>query len=429
MKKSLLKLAVIGSVGVPAKYGGFETLVHFLVKNLHKRLDLTVYCSAHSYSEEERTESWNGAKLHYIPLNANGLQSIFYDIWSMIHAVRHSDVLLILGVSGCIFLPFLKIFSKKKVIVNIDGLEWRRPKWNFLAKKFLLFSEQVACRFADEIVTDNRILKEYVKIRYDIEGNLIEYGADHTFKVNIETKDIEEYSFLAKDYAFKVARIEPENNLHLILEGFSQVPNQTLVVVGNWENSSYGKDLRKEYAEFKNIFLLDPIYNPKKLNLLRSNCKFYVHGHSAGGTNPSLVEAMYLNLPIVSFDVIYNRVTTNNKALFFNDLNDLKALIANIDKQPLTAIARDMQEYAMRMYTWETVSEKYGNLSEGIKPTEIPVIGEKDVMSALAEQAIQAASATAFDIIETDEEVPGVLAGDKTIINEKEYVENLAQAN
>ncbi len=421
MKKSLLKLAVIGSVGVPAKYGGFETLVHFLVKNLYNRLDMTVYCSEHSYSKEERKETWNGAKLHYIPLNANGLQSIFYDIWSMIHAVRHSDVLLILGVSGCIFLPFLKMFSNKKVIVNIDGLEWRRPKWNYLAKKFLLFSEQVACRFADEIVTDNRILKEYVKIRYDIEGNLIEYGADHTFKVNIEEEDIEDYSFLAEDYAFKVARIEPENNLHLILEGFSQVPNQTLVIVGNWEYSEYGKKLRNEYGGLKNIFLLDPIYDSNKLNLLRSNCKFYVHGHSAGGTNPSLVEAMYLNLPVVSFDVIYNRVTTNNKALFFNDLNELKALIENIDKQPLTAVARDMKDYAMRMYTWKTVSEKYGNLSEGIKRTEIPVIEKKDITAELAEQAMRAASAKAFDIIET--------ATETTVSNEKEYVQNLAQAN
>ena len=421
MKKSLLKLAVIGSVGVPAKYGGFETLVHFLVKNLYNRLDMTVYCSEHSYSKEERKETWNGAKLHYIPLNANGLQSIFYDIWSMIHAVRHSDVLLILGVSGCIFLPFLKMFSNKKVIVNIDGLEWRRPKWNYLAKKFLLFSEQVACRFADEIVTDNRILKEYVKIRYDIEGNLIEYGADHTFKVNIEEEDIEDYSFLAEDYAFKVARIEPENNLHLILEGFSQVPNQTLVIVGNWEYSEYGKKLRNEYGGFKNIFLLDPIYDSNKLNLLRSNCKFYVHGHSAGGTNPSLVEAMYLNLPVVSFDVIYNRVTTNNKALFFNDLNELKALIENIDNQPLNAVARDMKDYAMRMYTWKTVSEKYGNLSEGIKRTEIPVIEKENVTAELAEQAMRAASAKAFDIIET--------ATETTVSNEKEYVQNLAQAN
>lgn len=428
MKKELLKLAVIGSVGVPAKYGGFETLVHFLVKNLHERLDMTVYCSEHNYSKDERTKTWNGAKLYYIPLNANGLQSIFYDIWSMIHAVRHSDVLLILGVSGCIFLPFLKIFTKKKVIVNIDGLEWRRPKWNYWAKKFLLFSEQIACRFADEIVTDNRILKEYVKIRYDIKGNLIEYGADHTFQVEMEAEDIEEYPFLAKDYAFKVARIEPENNLQLILEAFAQVPKENLVIVGNWEYSLYGKELKDKYSKYDNISILDPIYDPRKLNLLRSNCKFYVHGHSAGGTNPSLVEAMYLNLPVVSFDVIYNRVTTNNKALFFHDLKDLITLIANIDKQPLNAIARDMKEYAMRMYTWETVSEKYGNLTEGIMPTEIPVIG-KDAMAELAEKAIQAASATAFDIIETDVAVPAVLAEEKTIIKETEYVENLAQAN
>ena len=139
MNTLLPKLAIIGTVGVPAKYGGFETLVHYLVKNLNKRLDITVYCSEKSYSEEERVPTWNGAKLHYIPLKANGLQSIIYDLWSILHALRYADTLLILGVSGCMFLPIIKMFSKKRIIVTIDGLEWRRPKWNWFAKRFLMF--------------------------------------------------------------------------------------------------------------------------------------------------------------------------------------------------------------------------------------------------------------------------------------------------
>lgn len=389
MNSLLPKLAVIGTVGVPAKYGGFETLVHYLVKNLNKRLDITVYCSEKSYSEEERIPTWNGAKLHYIPLKANGLQSVIYDLWSILHALKHSDILLILGVSGCMFLPIIKLFSKKKVIVNIDGLEWRRPKWNWLAKKFLMFSEKIACKYADEIVTDNRILKEYVKIRYSIDGNLIEYGADHTFGVEIESKDFEKYPFLAGEYAFKVARIEPENNLHLILEAFAQIPSEKLVIVGNWDNSTYGKDLKEQYSVCENIELLDPIYELETLNLLRSNAKYYVHGHSAGGTNPSLVEAMYLQLPVVAFDVIYNRVTANNQSLFFHDLESLKEIIANIDDYPLHTIARDMKKFANRRYTWTSVSNRYANLAEGKQYIESPAFNTVSVSRELAKRALQ----------------------------------------
>ncbi|MCR9291017.1 DUF1972 domain-containing protein [Saprospiraceae bacterium] len=389
MNPALPKLAIIGTVGVPAKYGGFETLVHFLVKNLNKRLDITVYCSKKNYTESERRHTWNGAKLHYLPLNANGLQSIFYDLWSMIHALRYADVLLVLGVSGCVFLPIIKLFSKKRIIVNIDGLEWRRPKWNWFAKKFLMLSEKIACKYADEIVTDNRILKEYVKIRYSIEGNLIEYGADHTSKMDVTTTSLQDYPFLQDNYAFKVARIEPENNLHLILKAFSQLPDQPLVIVGNWNNSAYGQSLKKQYEGAKNIHLLDPIYEANTLNLLRSNCQFYVHGHSAGGTNPSLVEAMYLELPVVAFDVIYNRVTANNQALFFHDLKSLKKLIKNIEKHPLKAIGQDMKTFANRRYTWGTVSNRYANLVEEAEKIGIPIFSKDSVSAELAEKAFQ----------------------------------------
>ena len=159
MKKEKITLGIVGTVGVPAKYGGFETLVHHLVIHLYDRFDMTVYCSKKAYDEEERMDEFNGAKLEYIPLNANGAQSIFYDLWSLILALRTCDAALVLGVSGCIFLPIIKLFTKKKIMVNIDGLEWRRPKWGRLAKRFLLFSEKMACLHADEIITDNRILK------------------------------------------------------------------------------------------------------------------------------------------------------------------------------------------------------------------------------------------------------------------------------
>ncbi len=373
MKKSHLpQMGIIGTVGVPARYGGFETLAHYLVIHLRKRFDLTIYCSGKTYHPEERKKTWKGANLHYIPLEANGFQSIIYDIWSMIHAIRHCDVLLILGVSGCLFLPILKLFTNKKIIVNIDGLEWKRAKWNKYAKTFLLWSEIIACKFADEIITDNLILKEYAKIRYGIDSNLVEYGGNHVTKEKITTSDIDIYPFLASQYVFKVTRIEPENNVHTILEAFAGLPNQVLVIVGNWDRNHYGRALKENYSHYQHIHLLAPIYDAKTLNILRANAYLYVHGHSAGGTNPSLVEAMSLALPILAYDVIYNRVTTNNQALYFSDVQSLKILIREIERYPLNAIAKQMKHYATKRYTWEYVANQYGNIAEGVERILIP---------------------------------------------------------
>ncbi len=367
MKSTKKKLAVIGTVGVPAKYGGFETLVHYMVENLNERFDMTVYCSSVAYKREDQMANWKGAKLKYVPMKANGWQSIFYDLYSMVHALFYADVLLVLGISAGIFIPILKLlWPKKKIILNIDGLEWRRPKWNWAIKKYLMFSERIACKYCDEIITDNRILKAYAKIRYNIDSHLIEYGADHVKKVTITQKDIERYPFLAGEYAFKVARIEPENHLHVILEAFALVPKNKLVIVGNWKNSQYGLDLLESYKDSVNITLLDPIYEQKELDLLRSNAQYYLHGHSAGGTNPSLVEAMYLGLPILSFDVIYNRVTTNNQAIFFSSVEELRQLLLQIDRQPLIAVSEQLKEYAMKRYTWQSICHRYGNLLDGI---------------------------------------------------------------
>lgn len=386
MRKPKKSIGIIGTVGVPAKYGGFETLVHQLVINLSHQFDMTVYCSSHAYQREERLATWEGAKIKYIPLKANGYQSVLYDLFSMIHALFRSDVLLVLGISGGMFLPILKLFSKKKIIVNIDGLEWRRPKWNWFARRFLLFSEKIACKFADEIITDNRILKEYVKIRYNISSRLIEYGADHTKRKVINDDDIKEYPFLTEKYAFKVSRIEPENNIHLILEAFSKLPEQHLVLVGNWKDNYYGTKLLEQYKGYKNLHLLNPIYATLKLDVLRSNAHFYVHGNSAGGTNPSLVEAMYLKLPVLSFDAIFNRVTTNNQAIFFNDEKELQEIVSNIDKYPLFAVAENLKNIANKKYTWKNISSLYANIISG---TENPSVAIQEFTNSISIKSSQ----------------------------------------
>jgi len=373
MNQSKIKLGIIGTVGVPARYGGFETLAHQLVENLNQEYQLTVYNSTKHYSSEERIPTWNGAKIKYIPFSANGVSSIAYDIVSMIHAVLFSEVLLILGVSGCLFLPIIKLFFPfRKIIVNVDGLEWRRAKWGKSAKLFLLWSEKAAIWCADEIIADNAAIQKYVLDRYGKASRLIEYGADHNQQEKIQSKTLEQYPFLASGYAFKVARIEPENNIHIILKAFAKQNELPLVLVGNWKNSEYGKSLQNEFNTLPHLHLLDPIYESSLLNQLRSNAKVYIHGHSEGGTNPSLVEAMYLGLPILSFDIIYNRVTTENQAFYFKTINELHLLVKNLEALNLDRMAKRLEAVANRRYLWSVIAKKYSMLVKGATQVEIP---------------------------------------------------------
>src|SRR5690606_38431547 len=161
---------------------------------------------------------------------------------------------------------------------------------------------------------------------------------------------------------FKVCRIEPENNVHLILEAFKEYPALNLIIVGNWENSDYARTLRNKYGNLENIFLLDPIYDQNKLNQIRSNCYVYVHGHSAGGTNPSLVEAMYLGLAIIAYGVNYNRETTLNKALYFHNVDSLKTHLSNLSILEIEKIGLEMEDIAKQNYTWKIVSNDYAKL-------------------------------------------------------------------
>lgn len=354
------KVAIIGTVGIPAKYGGFETLTEHIVDNTGDKFDFIVYCSKKAYPEGPL--SHEKATLKYLPLHANGVQSIPYDIWGILHALLRSDILLILGVSGCIVLPFIRLFYSKKIIVNIDGLEWRREKWGKAAKSYLKFSEKLAVKYANTVIADNKIIQQHVKHSYGKNARLISYGGDHARPVDMHTDTLKEFPFLSQPYAFKVCRIEPENNMEMILKAFAGYSKLNLVIVGNWNVSSYSQELKKRFAEFSNLFLLDPIYDQNKLNQLRSNCYLYVHGHSAGGTNPSLVEAMFLKLPVIAYGVNYNKETTYHKALYFDDEATLITLLKNLKQECLDSVSKKMFNVASQNYTWKKVSDTYAQL-------------------------------------------------------------------
>lgn len=353
------KVAVIGTVGLPANYGGFETLTDHLVRNLGEEYDFTVYCTKKKYKPEERKETYLNAKLVYLPFNANGVQSIIYDSYSILHSLFFADVLLILGVAGAWILPFVRLFTNKKIIISIDGIEWKRDKWSRLAKCYLWWAEKIAVKYSDIDISDNESIQDYTATRYGSLSRIIEYGADHTLSVKPEDEDKKIYPFLKMPYACKVCRIEPENNVHEVLQAFSQLPKHTIVMIGNWNNSAYGRELREQYDSCPNIIILDPIYNQRTLDMIRGNALVYIHGHSAGGTNPSLVEAMYLELPVIAFGVSYNRTTTEGKALYFENASELKTIIEKVSIQRLKELSSVMKEIANRRYVWKVIADKY----------------------------------------------------------------------
>jgi len=171
-----------------------------------------------------------------------------------------------------------------------------------------------------------------------------------------------EINAVKNPFAFAVCRIEPENNVDMLLEAFAGYSTLPLVMVGNWAYSVYGMTLKEKYAGNPCITLHDPIYDRVRLNEMRSRCRLYLHGHSCGGTNPSLVEAMYLGLAVAAYDCNFNRETTENLALYFNNSAELRALLYSSTTPQLERVADSMKEIAERRYTWKRIAQCYARL-------------------------------------------------------------------
>lgn len=356
------KIAILGTVGIPASYGGFETLVENLVNYAAEQsldVELTVFCSGEA---KDALKNFNGTALEYVNLDANGVSSIAYDVVSLSRAMQRFDEILLLGVSGALFLPFVRLFSNVRIVTNVDGVEWKREKWGKLASLFLRLSEWSAVKFSHEVISDNKGIADHVFTTYGEKSHVIAYGGDHAI-VETDCAEINSKSFvnLPPDYCLALCRIEPENNVEMILEGFSETTGRNLVFIGNWEKSAFGRSMKTKYDEFPNIYLLDPIYDLNILMNVRSGCSFYVHGHSAGGTNPSLVEMMHFGKPILAYDCVYNRASTEEQAIFFCSPSQLVKLL-DLDIPSASAVGDAMKKIAMEQYTWDKIGSKYFDL-------------------------------------------------------------------
>lgn len=350
------KVAIVGIQGLPANYGGFESLVeNMLGENTSPDVNYTVFCSARDMKGDSLKE-YKGACLKYINLPSHGIWSIPYYTLSMMRVISGYDLILVLGQGAGFILPIYKLFSSTKVIINVDGIERKRAKWSGFAKFVIMLLEKLCVRFGDDLISDNEGIRQFLINEYGKDSHMIAYGGDHVRRELSSEKTnatLESFGLKARDYAITVCRIEPENNCHVTLEAFSKT-GRNLIFIGNWDRSEYGRELKAKYANCPNIKIQDPIYELDTLYALRSNAKMYIHGHSVGGTNPSLVEAMFFGIPILSYDVIFNRETTFNKGFYFKSSDDLVELLK---KDGLDG--KIMAELAQEHYTWKHITKQY----------------------------------------------------------------------
>ncbi|MEH6607769.1 MAG: DUF1972 domain-containing protein [Halioglobus sp.] len=362
---SVPKWSILGTVGVPGNYGGFETLAENLVR-FHSSHDfdtvLSVYCSSKAF--EARPARFERAALRYIGFDANGPQSVLYDMLSLFDAARRrTDVILLLGVSGALALPLVRLFSRCRIITNIDGIEWKRDKWAGLARLFLRWSERAAVRWSHAVIADNTAIADYVGDTYGQTCHVIPYGGDHAL---VESPVAMPGLELPNSYALALCRIEPENNVAIILDAFVGMPDESLVFVGNWNKSDFGRALRARFSAVPNLYLLDSVYSPEHLRWLRDRASAYIHGHSAGGTNPSLVEMMHFGIPVFAHGCSFNRITTEDKAAYFMNTNELQVAIESMEDKQRREIGTFMREIAHRRYRWDLIGNEYFRLFETV---------------------------------------------------------------
>ncbi len=359
-----MKIAIAGTRGIPNNYGGFEQCAEYLsVLLAEKGHQVTVY-STHYHPYQET--SFNGVTIHhcYNPEHSIGTAGNFiYDYLCMRHAVKNDfDILLVLGyTTASVFYPFMN-FGRTTLITNMDGLEWKREKWNSFVKVLARFFEKLGARYSQYLVADNEKIRDYLHETYSRESTYIAYGCEE-FK-NPDDSVLQKYEVERGSYGILIARMEAENNVEMILEGYTASGEKgKLLVVGNL-TTPYAKKLVSRFEGDARIEFKGGIYDLNDLNNLRFYSKFYFHGHSVGGTNPSLLEAMASGAFIVAHDNVFNRAILGFDAVYFSDAFSLKKNleVSFPDSTRIQNAIRNNISKVQSVYNWQKICDQYEKL-------------------------------------------------------------------
>lgn len=355
-----MRIAIIGTRGIPNNYGGFEQLAQFLSLGLHAKGHEVYVYSSHKHIYQEKT--WNGINIihKYDPENKVGTVGQFiYDFNCILNSRKHKfDAILNLGyTSSSVWMHLFS--SRSRLITNMDGLEWKRSKYSKKVQAFLLYAEKLAVRYSDHLIADSRAIRDYLLSKYGVHSTFIAYGAPVFDQPQQQVLD--KFSLRPAAYSLLIARMEPENNIEMILDGVATSSNTNpFLVVGNTANK-FGIYLKDKFKTDNRIIFTGPIYDETVINNLRFFCGYYFHGHSVGGTNPSLLEAMGCGALIVAHDNEFNKSVLGEDALYFNDADSASSIL-NVD--PLQVKERDQRirnniNKIRHDYSWKKIVEQY----------------------------------------------------------------------
>ena len=356
-----MKVAILGTRGIPNHHGGFEQFAEYFSVYLAKEgHDVYVYNSSmHPYTES----TFNGVKLIscYDPEEKIGTAGQFiYDLKCILDSrKRNFDIILQLGYTSSSV--WSRLFPKKAVIItNMDGLEWKRSKYSKPVQKFLKYAEKLAISHSDFLISDSIGIQDYLSETYNVNSEYIAYGAE---MFNTPNKQIlTEYNVEANKYNMLIARLEPENNIETILDGVAAVKQKTpFLVIGKHNDNQFGAYLKDKFKAHTNIRFIGGVYDINHLNNLRYYSNLYFHGHSVGGTNPSLLEAMASNILIVANNNKFNKAILNDNAFYFDNSKDVEKALLEIKKLDYTHKTDNCLNDINTKFSWNYINEKYLN--------------------------------------------------------------------
>lgn len=352
-----MNIGIIGTRGIPNNYGGFEQFAEYLSTFLSNRgYQVTVY---NSHNHPFNDKSWKGVNIEhcYDPEYLIGTAGqFFYDLNCIINSRRKNfDIILQLGyTSSSVWSRFFA--SKAILITNMDGLEWKRTKFNKYTQGFLKYAERLAIKYSDYFISDSIGIKQYLKEKYNMESRYIPYGTQAMRESDLDI--LSQYDLIKYKYDLLVARIEPENNIEIIIKGFLESANKRdLVIIGSM-STKFGQYIRKKYSHHR-IKYLGFLSGLDKLNSLRFYSNLYFHGHSVGGTNPSLLEAMASESLICAHENIFNRSILQEEAFYFSTSKEVSVLMDMLIKEDHYKFIKRNIAKTKNIYTWDKICSEY----------------------------------------------------------------------
>ena len=357
---------MIGTRGVPAAYGGFETAVEEIGKRLVEAgHEVTVYCRR---GPGETHDSYLGMKLVTLPaMRVKVAETLSHSFLSVMHSVIRTkhDAAFVFNAANAPFVPLLHARGIPAA-VHVDGLEWKRAKWSGAGKRYYQWAERFAVQTADALIADAQGIADYYEETFGAATELLTYGAP--ILTDPGSQRIRDIGFEPDSYHVVVARFEPENHVDVIARGYSESASRhPLVVVGGAPYAAeYTRTIQAIAAKDSRIRLLGSVWDSELLDQLYANALTYAHGHSVGGTNPSLLRAMGSGTSVLAFDVNFNAEVLGADGRFFIDAADLAPLFEDAEAHPAdyTARGRRLQRRAADTYSWEHVAAGYEALAE-----------------------------------------------------------------